>query len=135
MTDVRSARTGGADYRPMTESTLASYLAGFAEVAAILGAAPQDWNVSEVGDGNLNLVFIVRGPKGALIVKQALPYVRLVGDGWPLPLGLGGLVWFALPMTAGALLLARELPRIDGLRLKTIAAAAGRGGTAASARG
>jgi FSR family fosmidomycin resistance protein-like MFS transporter len=45
-----------------------------------------------------------------------------------LPLGLGGLVWFALPMTAGALLLARELPRIDGLRLQTIAAAADRGG-------
>lgn len=44
-----------------------------------------------------------------------------------LPLGLGGLVWFALPMTAGALLLARELPRIDGLRLQTIAAAAGSG--------
>lgn len=39
-----------------------------------------------------------------------------------LPLGLGGLVWFALPMTIGALLLARELPRIDALRLSTIAA-------------
>jgi 5-methylthioribose kinase len=29
--------------------------------------------VAEVGDGNLNLVFIVRGPHGALIVKQAPP--------------------------------------------------------------
>ena len=86
MTDVRSARTGGADYRPLNESTLAPYLAGFSEVAAILGGAAQDWKVTEVGDGNLNLVFIVRGPKGALIVKQALPYVRLVGDSWPLPL-------------------------------------------------
>ena len=86
MTDVRSAHTGGADYRPMTESTLAPYLAGFNEVAVILGGTAQDWKVSEVGDGNLNLVFIVRGPEGALIVKQALPYVRLVGDSWPLPL-------------------------------------------------
>ena len=42
MTDVRSARTGGADYRPMTENTLASYLAGFSDVAAILGGAAQD---------------------------------------------------------------------------------------------
>ena len=40
----------------------------------------------EVGDGNLNLVFIVESPKGALVVKQALPYVRLVGESWPLPL-------------------------------------------------
>ncbi len=40
----------------------------------------------EVGDGNLNLVFIVEGDKSGVIVKQALPYVRLVGDSWPLPL-------------------------------------------------
>ena len=40
----------------------------------------------EVGDGNLNLVFIVEGPAGGLVVKQALPYVRLVGESWPLPL-------------------------------------------------
>lgn len=38
-----------------------------------------------------------------------------------LPLGLGGLVWFALPMAIGAFLLARELPRIDALRLEAIA--------------
>lgn len=47
---------------------------------------PADWQVKEVGDGNLNLVFIVTGPLGAVIVKQALPYVRLVGESWPLPL-------------------------------------------------
>jgi 5-methylthioribose kinase len=39
-----------------------------------------------VGDGNLNLVFIVESPAGSLILKQALPYVRLVGGSWPLPL-------------------------------------------------
>ncbi len=44
------------------------------------------WTVKEVGDGNLNLVFIVAGAKDSVIVKQALPYVRLVGDSWPLPL-------------------------------------------------
>lgn len=47
---------------------------------------PATWTTKEVGDGNLNLVFIVEGEKGAVIVKQALPYVRLVGDSWPLPL-------------------------------------------------
>ena len=39
-----------------------------------------------MGDGNLNLVFIVKGPQGGVAVKQALPYVRLVGESWPLPL-------------------------------------------------
>ena len=51
-----------------------------------IGADATQWKVREVGDGNLNLVFIVEGPKGAVVVKQALPYVRLVGDSWPLPL-------------------------------------------------
>jgi 5-methylthioribose kinase len=39
-----------------------------------------------VGDGNLNLVFIVEGSEDSLVLKQALPYVRLVGGSWPLPL-------------------------------------------------
>ncbi|MDX3772650.1 S-methyl-5-thioribose kinase [Chromatiaceae bacterium AAb-1] len=39
----------------------------------------------EFGDGNLNLVFRVTSEKGtSLIVKQALPYARCVGESWPL---------------------------------------------------
>lgn len=44
------------------------------------------WRVSEVGDGNLNLVFIVEGNLGRVVVKQALPYVRAAGESWPLSL-------------------------------------------------
>ena len=55
-------------------------------IRARLGGEPAAWQVREVGDGNLNLVFIVDGPAGDLCVKQALPYVRLVGEGWPLDL-------------------------------------------------
>ena len=40
----------------------------------------------QVGDGNLNLVFIVEGPGETVVVKQALPYVRCVGESWPLTL-------------------------------------------------
>lgn len=42
----------------------------------------------EVGDGNLNLVFKIFDRDGAsrVIVKQALPYVRCVGESWPLTL-------------------------------------------------
>ncbi|MDX5629815.1 MULTISPECIES: S-methyl-5-thioribose kinase [unclassified Brenneria] len=42
----------------------------------------------EIGDGNLNLVFKILDVQGIsrVIVKQALPYVRCVGESWPLTL-------------------------------------------------
>ncbi|MFK7792473.1 MAG: S-methyl-5-thioribose kinase [Devosiaceae bacterium] len=75
-----------ASYEPLTVDALPSRLIGLADLAARVGTDPSAWTVHEVGDGNLNLVFIVSGPAGKVIVKQALPYVRLVGDSWPLPL-------------------------------------------------
>lgn len=75
---------GNPGYEAFTADTLPRRLAGVTAVTDRLGKG--DWRVREVGDGNLNLVFIVEGPKGALVVKQALPYVRLVGESWPLPL-------------------------------------------------
>jgi len=55
-------------------------------VQEILGNNSQHWAVSEIGDGNLNLVFRLRGDRGELIAKQALPYIRARGEDWPLPL-------------------------------------------------
>jgi len=74
------------DYVPFTAETLPARLGGVAAVTDRLGPDTGAWTVREVGDGNLNLVFIVESPAGALVVKQALPYVRLVGESWPLPL-------------------------------------------------
>lgn len=73
-------------YRALDEASLAAYLQTVPAIAARLGGDAADWRVAEVGDGNLNLVFLVEGPKDGVCVKQALPYVRLVGDSWPLPL-------------------------------------------------
>jgi 5-methylthioribose kinase len=73
-------------YHALTPETVIDYLSGFKKIAAKLGGKPAEWQSREVGDGNLNLVFIIEGPKGAVVVKQALPYVRLVGESWPLPL-------------------------------------------------
>lgn len=73
-------------YAPQKPETLAAYLSGIDSVRRILGGRPENWTITEVGDGNLNLVFIVKGPDGGVAVKQALPYVRLVGESWPLPL-------------------------------------------------
>ena len=44
-------------------------------------------DIQEIGDGNLNFVFIVsshKNPKKSLIVKQAVPYLRIAGEGFPL---------------------------------------------------
>ncbi len=75
-----------AGYRPLDERTLPGWIAEHPGLKVRLGGGPQHWRVQEVGDGNLNLVFIVEGPAGDLCVKQALPYVRLVGESWPLDL-------------------------------------------------
>ncbi|WP_426442846.1 S-methyl-5-thioribose kinase [Bradyrhizobium genosp. P] len=83
---AQSSSSGQGQYRILREADLRDYLAGLPPVAAQLGGAPADWSISEVGDGNLNLVFIVKGTSGGIAVKQALPYVRLVGESWPLPL-------------------------------------------------
>ncbi len=75
-----------AAFRALDTETLGARLEIVPAVAARVGPDSKAWKVREVGDGNLNLVFIVEGPKGSVVVKQALPYVRLVGESWPLPL-------------------------------------------------
>src|SRR5258707_11601588 len=79
-------RPAGDQYRILKEADLRDYLSALPEIAGRLGGAPENWTVGEVGDGNLNLVFVVKGTNGGIAVKQALPYLRLVGESWPLPL-------------------------------------------------
>ncbi|MEY2687443.1 MAG: methylthioribose kinase [Pseudomonadota bacterium] len=73
-------------YAPFDLGSLRRWLAGRPDLAARLGGEPEGWRVDEVGDGNLNLVFLARGPAGGLCIKQSLPYVRVAGESWPLPL-------------------------------------------------
>ena len=42
--------------------------------------------IDEIGDGNLNFVYIVTNTSNgkSLIVKQAVPYLRIAGEGFPL---------------------------------------------------
>ncbi len=87
-------------YRILREADLRDYLAQLPEVAGRLGGVPSAWSISEVGDGNLNLVFIVKGSKSGIAVKQALPYVRLVGESWPLPLSRAHYEYLALTRQA-----------------------------------
>jgi 5-methylthioribose kinase len=72
-------------YQPLDPQSLPTRLGRLREMVALVGPA-KTWRVSEVGDGNLNLVFIVEGSKGSVVVKQALPYARVVGESWPMSL-------------------------------------------------
>ncbi|WP_286133862.1 S-methyl-5-thioribose kinase [Bacillus sp. AFS053548] len=70
------------EYRPLTEATAITYLQK-------LGYFKNELCESiEIGDGNLNLVFKVNpvGSEKGLIIKQALPYAKVVGESWPLTL-------------------------------------------------
>jgi 5-methylthioribose kinase len=70
----------------LSPESLPARLGTLPALVGTLGSNPAKWRVREVGDGNLNLVFIVESDVGSVVVKQALPYVRLVGESWPLPL-------------------------------------------------
>ena len=70
-----------ADYRTFTTEDAKR----FADEHSTLFGDHSKLHCEEFGDGNLNLVFRVSNDKGtSLIVKQALPYARCVGESWPL---------------------------------------------------
>ncbi|MCX5578826.1 S-methyl-5-thioribose kinase [Kaistia terrae] len=75
-----------AGYYALDNHSVRAFLNGLPDMRAKLGGKPETWAVEEVGDGNLNLVFLVDGPDGSVCVKQSLPYVRAAGESWPLPL-------------------------------------------------
>jgi 5-methylthioribose kinase len=71
-------------YHPLTEQEaiqIALSLDGFFPEGANLKSR-------EIGDGNLNLVFHISDSASgkSLIMKQALPYAKVVGESWPLTL-------------------------------------------------
>lgn len=75
-----------ANYVPLDVAGVIAPLAGHKNSRMRLGGQPQCSTFREVGDGNLNLVFIVIGTSGSLCVKQTLRYVRVAGPSWPLAL-------------------------------------------------
>ncbi|VEA63115.1 Methylthioribose kinase [Serratia plymuthica] len=71
-------------YRTFTAADAVEYARQYGQLADPQALVSAD----EIGDGNLNLVFKIRDRDGVsrVIVKQALPYVRCVGESWPLTL-------------------------------------------------
>jgi len=73
-------------YQPLDETTIVDYIAHRPSLAGVFS----DFGhlvINEVGDGNLNLVFIVANtanPAESVVLKQALPFLRVAGESWPL---------------------------------------------------
>ena len=99
-----------SSYRILDTDSLPAFIAALPELRGELGGEPHEWRVQEVGDGNLNLVFIVQGASGSLCVKQALPYVRVAGRSWPMTLERA--FFEARYYTAVAGAVGRLIPRI-----------------------
>jgi 5-methylthioribose kinase len=73
-------------YRVLRAEDIGPLLAREPAIAALLGGEATDWRVRDVADGNINAVYLVEGPAGGVCAKQALPWLRVAGESWPLPL-------------------------------------------------
>lgn len=72
-----------ADYEILTPATVPAYIDRTPNLRDVVDTSTLD--VREIGDGNLNLVFVCKDAGGrGICLKQSLPYVRLVGESWPL---------------------------------------------------
>lgn len=75
------------NYRPLDVETVIDYVKTRPELREVFREG-EELEAAEVGDGNLNLVFRIwakADPERTVVLKQALPYVRLVGSDWPMP--------------------------------------------------
>jgi 5-methylthioribose kinase len=75
-----------ASYTALNEHTAIDYARSCAALHGLLPLG-EPLVCEEIGDGNLNLIFRISSagdPSRSVIIKQALPYVRLVGESWPL---------------------------------------------------
>ena len=72
-------------YYVLDKTNIVAYLNQIKKVNHYFGN--DDLSIDEIGDGNLNFVFIVKSvtnPSKSLILKQAVPYLRIAGEGFPL---------------------------------------------------
>ncbi len=77
-------------YYPLTQDTVVSYIQNLPQVLSAVFQPDDVLRGIDLADGNVNLVFRVHSeadPLGrSIIVKQALPYARIVGESFPMPL-------------------------------------------------
>ena len=71
-------------YRILTIDTVKAYILNLPEIKEYLEEG--QITIDEIGDGNVNFVYIVKNVDRdkSLIVKQAVPYLRIAGESFPL---------------------------------------------------
>ena len=74
------------EYRVLRGDEIVPLLAQVPSLRALLGDDCGAWRVRDVADGNINAVYVVDGVTGGVCVKQALPWLRVAGADWPLPI-------------------------------------------------
>ncbi len=73
------------NYEVLNKNTVIEYLLEIKEIMSFFNN--EEIIAEEIGDGNLNFVYkvsSVNNPQTAMIVKQAVPYLRCVGEEFPL---------------------------------------------------
>ncbi|XP_007042544.2 PREDICTED: methylthioribose kinase [Theobroma cacao] len=73
-----------SEFRPLNEKSLVEYIKATPSLSSKIGDKYDDLKIKEVGDGNLNFVYIIVGASGSFVIKQALPYIRCIGESWPM---------------------------------------------------
>ncbi|XWS54731.1 hypothetical protein CRYUN_Cryun10bG0114500 [Craigia yunnanensis] len=73
-----------SEFRPLDEKSLVEYIKATPSLSSKIGDKYDDLKIKEVGDGNLNFVYIILGTSGSIVIKQALPYIRCIGESWPM---------------------------------------------------
>jgi len=72
-------------YKVLDENSVIEYMQGINSVKEYF--ANDELQAREIGDGNLNYVYVVTSKSDTnktLILKQAVPYLRIVGESYPL---------------------------------------------------
>lgn len=70
--------TTAEGFRVLDEKSLREYIKATPSLASKLGTHELDnLDIKEVGDGNLNFVYIIISPSGSLVIKQVFPQLTL----------------------------------------------------------
>ncbi|XP_034677996.1 methylthioribose kinase-like [Vitis riparia] len=71
-------------FRPLDDKSLVEYIKATPALSSKLANQLHGLQIKEVGDGNLNFVYVVISSAGSFVIKQALPYIRSIGESWPM---------------------------------------------------
>ena len=74
------------NHGPLKPDEIIASLSKIDIVNKIIGRNYKKWEVIELSGGNLNQVNLVRSKKGAVCIKQSLPYLRILGPDATMPL-------------------------------------------------